>query len=101
MTLNAQPSECTDPNIGVDQALPRVLEEISKAVCALALSNAMSSARHGDRQRLGASLEAMRSDQLVEASAAAQLLSAEADQVLKQRGAIGHALPSDVTTTHL
>ncbi|MFI9561107.1 hypothetical protein [Nonomuraea endophytica] len=83
--MNAQPSHATDPDSDVDRALPRVLEEISKAVSTLALSNAMSGAYHGDRQRLAAGLEAMRSDQLVEVSAAARLLGAEADQVLERR----------------
>lgn len=90
MTLNAQPSHGTDPNTDVDRALHRVLEEISKAVSTLALSNAMSGAYHGDRQRLAAGLEAMRSDQLLEVSAAARLLSTEADRVLERRAVPVH-----------
>ncbi|MEV0629649.1 hypothetical protein [Nonomuraea wenchangensis] len=95
MMANAGPPQWPGPDSGTEQALARVLKEVSTASRTLALKNAMSMACKGDRQRLAACLEAMTPGQLVEVAAAARLLSAAADQALPGNARHGCALPAD------
>lgn len=83
--LNGRPGQRPDPHNDVDEALAGVLKVISAASRNLAAQNAMSSAYQGDLRQLAVCLEAMTSGQLVEVSAAAQLLSSAADQALARK----------------
>ncbi|MEU7897417.1 hypothetical protein AB0B45_31715 [Nonomuraea sp. NPDC049152] len=86
MMLNGQLGQRPDLRNDVDEALVSVLKVISAASRDLAVQNAMSRAYQGDLRQLAVCLEAMTSGQLVEVSAAAQLLSSAADQALVRKG---------------
>ena len=99
MTVNAPAPAVASCDDGVDHALADVLKAIGAAVRTLALHDAMSTACHGDRQRLAAALEAMTPGQLVKVATAARLLSTEADLALTRRAPYEGTTPNVTTVS--